>query len=102
MKKLFIYLLSAMLCTAMAGCLDDDNNYNYNNINDLGKGGIGNMKNDYSVIVGEELTITPTFQFTIDKENPDVSYRWYLDEQLIAEATEASYTFCSEKSGSFC
>jgi len=85
----------------MTACLDDDNNYNYDKLNELQGGyqSFGGLKDDYSISVDEKLTLTPTFKFTIDSIAPDVSYEWYLDGQLLANEHDASYTFSSSKSG---
>ena len=102
MKKIF---LSACLLATMGwvvSCIDDDNNYNYGQVNEI-EGGSSNFKDinsKYNVAVGQEVTITPTFKFTIDKENPDVSFEWTLDGQKIEGANQQSHTFCFDKSGS--
>ena len=47
-------------------CLDDNNNFDYKQVNEL-DGAISNMDEyGYEVTVGEELTFSPTFKFTID------------------------------------
>lgn len=102
MKKIFLYacLLATMGCAV--SCIDDDNNYNYGQVNEI-EGGSSNFKDinsKYNVAVGQEVTITPTFKFTIDKENPDVSFEWTLDGQKIEGANQQSHTFCFDKSGS--
>lgn len=102
MKKIFLYacLLATMGCAV--SCIDDDNNYNYGQVNEI-EGGSSNFKDinsKYNVAVGQEVTITPTFKFTIDKENPDVSFEWTLDGQKIEGANQQSHTFSFDKSGS--
>lgn len=103
MKKNFLYaacLLATMGC--MVSCIDDDNNYNYSQVNMI-QGGVNNFDNisyTYNVAVGQELTISPTFKYTIDKENPDVSFEWTMDGQKIEGANQQSHTFCFDKSGS--
>ena len=63
------------------------NNFDYKQVNEL-DGEILNIDiAGYEVNVGEELTISPTFKFTIDKENPDVSYEWYLDGKKLDVTT---------------
>ena len=101
MNKSFVYIVIALCCVAMTACLDDDNNYNYDKLNELQGGyqSFGGLKDDYSISVDEKLTLTPTFKFTIDSIAPDVSYEWYLDGQLLANEHDASYTFSSSKSG---
>lgn len=98
MKKLIIYSLLLFIVTGFYSCLDDKNNFDYKQVNEL-DGEILNIDiAGYEVNVGEELTISPTFKFTIDKENPDVSYEWYLDGKKL-DVTTPSYTFFSDKYG---
>ena len=98
MKKLIIYSLLLFIVAGFYSCLDDKNSFDYKQVNEL-DGAILNMDEyGYEVNVGEELTISPTFKFTIDKENPDVSYEWYLDGKKL-DATTPSYTFSSDKYG---
>lgn len=86
------------IVTGFYSCLDDKNNFDYKQVNEL-DGEILNIDiAGYEVNVGEELTISPTFKFTIDKENPDVSYEWYLDGKKL-DVTTPSYTFSSDKYG---
>ena len=76
MKKLGIYAVMAVFVGVMSGCLDDDNNYNYKQINDLqgGNFNIENINSGYNLIEGDELLLPPTFNFTIDSITPDVNY----------------------------
>ena len=98
MKKLIIFSLLLSIVAGFYSCLDDKNNFDYKQVNEL-DGAISNMDEyGYEVTVGEELTFSPTFKFTIDKENPDVSYEWYLDGKKL-DVTTPSYTFSSDKYG---
>ena len=57
MRKLGIYAVIVVLVGVVSSCLDDDNNYNYKQINEM-QGGASNFENfnlDYSVIEGEEM-----------------------------------------------
>lgn len=103
MKKLCIYAVITALFGSMTGCLEDDNNYNYEKINTIQKSfnNFQNIEIDYSIICGEELKLAPTFKFTIDSINPDVSYEWYLDRELLVDETGPAYTFASDKSGTY-
>ena len=103
MRKLGIYAVIVVLVGVVSSCLDDDNNYNYKQINEM-QGGALNFENfnlDYSVIEGEELVLAPTFKFTIDSITPDVSYEWYVDKKLQTGETGPTYTFKAEKSGTY-
>ena len=99
MKKILTYIFIWTTIVGLSGCLDDDNNYNYSEVNELEKAGIGGMRNEYFLVYQQELTITPTFEFTIDKENPDVSYEWRLDGVLLPDETNPSCTFSFEEGG---
>lgn len=97
-------IVAVVLCLGIvSSCLDDDNNYNYKQQNDIvgGRQNFGNFDDSYSMTQGDELTFEPTFKFTIDSINPDVSYSWYVDHQLQEGETGKSFTFTSDKSGSF-
>ncbi len=102
-----IWAMAAMAAMAVGttGCLHDDNNYDYKDVNQLqslgGSDGMGNIKSEYSVLQGEELTLAPTFKFTIDSVSPDVSYEWYVDRELQAGETGPEFVFKSEHCGSF-
>ena len=93
----------AVFVGVMSGCLDDDNNYNYKQINDLqgGNFNIENINSGYNLIEGDELVLAPTFKFTIDSITPDVSYEWYIDKQLQTGESGATYTFKADKSGTY-
>ena len=95
MRKLGIYVVMAIFAGVVSGCLDDDNNYNYKQINWLQGGDFNfeNINSEYNLIEGDELVLAPTFKFTIDSITPDVSYEWYINKQLQANETSATYTF---------
>ena len=99
MKKILTYILVGAAMVGFSGCLDDDNNYNYSEVNALVGKEITGMKAEYLLAFEEEVTITPTFEFTIDKEKPDVSYEWRLDGVLLPEETGPSCTFSFERGG---
>ena len=102
MKKIFFYAWLLATTGCMVSCIDDDNNYNYGQVNEIegGSNNFNDINSKYNVAVGQEVTICPTFKFTIDKENPDVSYEWTLDGKKIEGANEQSHTFSFDKSGS--
>lgn len=99
MKRILIYIYVLAGIMSFSGCLDDENNYDYSEFNELEGREIGGMKNEYFLSYAQKLTITPTFEFTIDKENLDVSYEWRLDGVLLPEETGPSCTFCFERGG---
>lgn len=103
MRKLWTYAVIAALTGMVSSCLSDDNNYDYKQINMVQRAmdNFENLALSYSVVQGEELTLAPTFKFTIDSINPDISYEWYLDQKLLAGETNATYTFKSDKSGTY-
>lgn len=99
MKKIFLYacFLASMSCAV--SCISDDNNYDYIDVNEIEKNEFKNIASSYNVPVGQELTISPTFEYTIDKENPDVSFEWTMDGKKIEGANKQSHTFSFEESG---
>ena len=98
MKKILKYIFILAAIAGLSSCLDDENNYDYKELNDL-DGEITGMKKEYSLSYAEELTITPSFKFTIDKENPDVSYEWRLDGNLLVDEVKSSCSFRFERGG---
>ena len=101
MKKIFLYACLLATMGSAVSCISDDNNYDYTDVNQI-KGGNWNfqdIEDKYNLAVGQEITIFPKFEFTIDKENPDVSFEWTMDGQKIEGATQQSHTFCFDKSG---
>lgn len=103
MKKVWIYAIIGAFVWILSGCLDNDNSYDYKQVNEMqgGMNNFGNFSTEYSVFSGQELKLEPTFKFTIDSINPDVSYEWYLDHRLLTEETGPTYTFMSDKSGTY-
>ena len=99
MKKILTYILVGAAMVGFSGCLDDDNNYNYSEVNALVGKEITGMKAEYLLAFEEEVTITPTFEFTIDKEKPDVSYEWRLDGNLLVDEVKPSSSFRFERGG---
>ena len=62
------------IVTGFYSCLDDKNNFDYKQVNEL-DGEILNIDiAGYEVNVGEELTISPTFKFTI--QIPLITHIW--------------------------
>lgn len=102
MKKIFLFAFLIASVASMVSCIDNDNNYNYGQVNEI-QGGANNFQNiddRYNVAVGQDLTICPTFKFTIDSINPDVSFEWTMDGKVIEGAKQQSHTFNFDKSGS--
>lgn len=91
-------MIGLVSIVGLSSCLDDNNNYNYGVVNKL-VGDISNMNTSYSIAAGEVLTITPSFKFNIDTENPDVSYEWLLNASLIPGENKPSCSFSFERSG---
>ena len=98
MKNILKYIFILAAIAGLSSCLDDENNYDYKKLNGL-DGEITGMKKEYSLSYAEELTITPSFKFTIDKENPDVSYEWRLDGNLLVDEVKPSCSFRFERGG---
>ena len=105
-KKIWGMAAVAAVAMGTTGCLHDDNNYNYEKLNQLqgGNTNFGNIKSGgdtYSVLQGEELTLAPTFKFTIDSVSPDVSYKWYVNDELQTSETGPTFVFKSDKCGTY-
>lgn len=101
MRHILLYTAIAAMSCGMASCVDDDNNYNYGQVNEIqgGANNFGDIEDTYNIPVGQDLTITPTFTFTIDSLNPDMSYEWTMDGTPIEGASDQSHTFNFAESG---
>ena len=97
-KSIYLFILAGLI--ALSGCLDDKNNYDYTDINEL-EGEITGMKDEYSISYSEDLTITPAFKFTIDREirmslmNGDwmeIYFREKPDRLVLLALSEGAYT----------
>ena len=103
MKKVWIYAVITAFVGILSGCLDNNNSYDYKQINEMQgcANNFGNFSTEYSVFSGQELKLEPTFKFTMDSISPDVSYEWYLNHKLLTEETGPTYTFLSDRSGTY-
>lgn len=62
MKKIFFYAWLLATTGCMVSCIDDDNNYNYGQVNEIegGSNNFNDINSKYNVAVGQEVTICPT------------------------------------------
>ena len=101
MKKIILWIVLVITAGTITSCLDD-NDFNYIEINDLKEDENGetiqNFDSEYSPFQGEELLLAPTFTFTIDSINPDVSYEWYING-IKTDVTTPTYRFSSDVIG---
>ena len=101
MKKIILWIVLVITAGTITSCLDD-NEFNYIEINDLKEDENGetiqNFDSEYSPFQGEELLLAPTFTFTIDSINPDVSYEWYING-IKTDVTTPTYRFSSDVIG---
>lgn len=91
MKKNIIWLFILLLA---AGCLNDENNYDYTEINSVEDFTVKNLENT-SCFIGDVVTLKPTIKLSVDSINPDVSYEWYVEGVL--KSTEPVFDFVAEK-----
>lgn len=73
-KNLAIYaccfLMSALCCSA---CYDDKGNYTYHEIDEIT---ISGLEKEYTILVGEPITIKPNLELTLPGNEADYSYEW--------------------------
>ena len=103
MKKILLSACILVTMGCMVSCIDDDNNYNYGKVNEI-EGGTANFRDisySYNLSIGQDLTIRPTFKFTLDKkpEDMDVSYEWTVDGKIKEGANKQECTFNFDESG---
>jgi hypothetical protein len=70
MKKIILFIASSIVLGISSCTVIDKGNYDYK---DVPRPVVSNLDEEYSVLLGEELTITPTV--TIDGES-DFSFKW--------------------------
>lgn len=99
MKKVFAYIFVLISSLGLSSCIDDDNNYNYSEEIKLKGEGITGMKSEYSLAYGQELTITPSFEFVSKNDIDNLSYEWRLDDKLLLDETGPSSTFSFDRGG---
>lgn len=95
MKKNIIWFVAALLL--LAGCLDDDNNYDYRQVNSMNGYKVTNMEDDYTCFEGESVLLEPKIKFSIDSLNPDASYEWNVNG--VVKSKEPTYLFVAENPG---
>lgn len=91
MKKNILWLFILLLAV---GCLDDENNYDYTEINSVLDFEVKNLENT-SCFLGDTITLTPTVKLSVDSINPDISYEWYVEGEL--KSTAPTYDFIAQK-----
>lgn len=101
MKNTFInyYLLSVVLLLSI-GCSSDKGNYNYHDINDVT---ILNIKDDYSVVKGEDiLHIEPILEGTLAKgDSENYSYSWTIKDRIISTEKNLDFEIDLEQGGHY-
>jgi len=69
------------LCTffTLFSCLEDQGNYNYNEVNDIT---INTIQEDYSILRFDKLNIVPELELSLDpNESGNYSYKWVAHEE---------------------
>lgn len=92
-----IFLL--VILVLMAGCLEDNTNYDYRKINNYDSWKIEGINGSYTLFPGESITLKPNVRLSIDTLNPEVKSSWLLNGQEVS--TEGTYTFTAEKKGKY-
>lgn len=75
-KNIYIYTICALMGVLCCySCYDDKGNYTYHDINEITISGI---EEEYSMVVGEGLTIKPILESTISGDEENYSYEWVV------------------------
>lgn len=73
----YISHITAVLALAgsllLAGCIEDQGNYDYRNIDEVAIAGIAEQ---YEVLMGENITIVPELTSTLGGDEEDYTYEW--------------------------
>ena len=96
--KYILYIIGILFL--FNSCLDDENNYNYQDINSLDGYTVDNLRTLYSCFQGDVLEFDPIPKMTRDTlETQDLSYEWYVgyekksqERQFTYEASEIGQT----------
>lgn len=77
-----IYLGISLL---FLSCSEDKGNYNYSPINEIT---IDSIKNNYTKVVGDSLSIPVTLSYSLTNGSDDFSYLWEINNQKVAETKD--------------
>ncbi len=75
MNKLILILLSAIITVGLASCYDDKGNYSYKDLNSVEITGIDE---EYLVEQFDTIAIYPNLTMSIDSNESNFDYAWYL------------------------
>ena len=78
MKK-YLYIFITLLW--VIGCADDDGNYSYSIVNEIG---IDSIKDAYSLDQYDILEIEPYLNFKTGKDIEDLSFEWKVNNHVIS------------------
>lgn len=96
--KMEKYLLWGVMVLILAGCLEDKNDFNYQQINKIDDFDVKNVEKRYSCFLDETLHLNPDVKMTFDNYT-DLSYEWYLENKLVGQ--EREFDFKADKTGVF-
>lgn len=75
-KNIYLYAICALMSVLCCySCYDDKGNYTYRNINEIA---ISELKESYTMVVGEPITIKPVIESTIHGDEDNYSYEWVV------------------------
>lgn len=86
MKRINI-LWIAVISTILWGCYEDKGNYNYEELNTPVIPNLEYPNNMFYITDGDSLYISPEISYKIT-QNPDVTYEWTLNKEVISTETE--------------
>lgn len=88
--KYILYIIGLLLL--VSSCLEDDNDYNYRDINTMEGFSVENIKHQYSCFQGDILKFDPTPKMSMDSTSTqNLSYEWYVGYQKQSQERQFEY-----------
>lgn len=96
MKRTFYIYAYSILIGALCcySCYDDKGNYTYTEINKIT---ISGLEEEYSLRLGDPITIKPVINFAISDEEADYTYQWVWINASYKEKSYNAYVWSEEK-----
>ncbi|MDU1892893.1 MAG: PKD-like family lipoprotein [Dysgonomonas sp.] len=89
-RKYIVVIILSISC--LYSCYEDKGNYDYTSINEIA---IGNIQKEYSLKVGEEITIKPTLHSSMSNNN--YTYEWVLTKYTIGNEVKYNHVWSTLK-----
>ena len=89
------YLISLGVSLLFLSCAEDKGNYTYTHIDEIT---IDSIKNNYTKVVGDSLSIPVTLTHSAVNKSENLSYLWEINNQKVAETKDLNILTPSDMS----